>query len=299
MSWWHDQAGRFPLLTPAQEIHLGTMVRQWLDHPEPVPPAISRRGLRARDRFVRANLRLVVSFAERYRSVPSQYQDDLIQAGNLGLMRAVEKFDPTRGYKFSTYAYWWIRQGIHQFLEHHGRSIRLPTNHAAQFSRLQSALAELCGRLGRPPTRPEIAEACGWSVDLLERILQRPTATVSLDQPNRARDDGAPIGECLADPGVTDPLDAIDVIDQVDRVLLALGSLSPLTQRLILNEYLEACPLSQAEMARREGISRELARTLLTQGLRHLKQQLKGGPSATPPEPAAPATFYGPQLALF
>ena len=98
LTWYLNQAGRYPLLTPSQELTLGRQVRDWQDHADP-PHDVVRRGQRARDRFVRANLRLVVAVAGRYRSVPSQYSDDLIQAGNLGLIRAVERFDPARGYK--------------------------------------------------------------------------------------------------------------------------------------------------------------------------------------------------------
>ena len=298
-SWWHDQAGRFPLLTGAQEIHLGTMVRQWLDHPDPVPPAIVRRGLRARDRFVRANLRLVLSFAERFRSVPEFHRDDLIQAGNLGLLRAVEKFDPTRGYKFSTYAYWWIRQGCGQYLEQHSRTIRLPSNHSAQFGRMQAAISELCSTLHRPPTRAEIAEACGWDPELLDRILARPAATTSLDQPVRNHDDRAAFGDNLSDPDAADPLDAIDAIDRIDRVMAALAELSPAAQRLIGGEFLGESGGTLAQLAKREGMSRDRARAVVAQGLAHIRQRVNGSPAppTAPQQPAQPGS-YGPQLAL-
>lgn len=298
MSWWHDQAGRYPLLTPAQEIHLGTMVRQWLDHPDPVPPAIARRGLRARDRFVQSNLRLVCSLAERYRSVPAQYSDDLLQAGNLGLIRAVEKFDPTRGYKFSTYAYWWIRQGIHSFLEHHSRSIRLPTNHANQFSRLQSTVLALVSELGRPPSRVEIAAAAGWSMETLERVLARPTTACSLDQPNRQRDDGGPIVESIAAPA-DDPYDAIDLVEQLDQMLLAMARLTPLEQRLLQDYYLSPEPLTLTQLGRREGFGRERVRDMLRTSLNRLRLMLNSSASLPPPEQASDQTSYGPQLALF
>jgi RNA polymerase primary sigma factor len=285
-TWWHDQAGRFPLLTPAQELHYGQQVRAWLDHPDP-PPDVIRRGRRARDRFVRANLRLVISLAEKYRSVPSQYADDLIQAGNLGLMRAVEKFDHTRGYKFSTYAYWWIRQGIHSFLEHHGRSIRLPTTHAAQYTKLQTVTLELREQLNRPPTRDELAAATGWTLEAIERVITRPSATVSLDAPNLRRDDGGTVAEAIADPGPA-LLDLVEGADQLERLMAALQLLTPRAERIMLDQFLSPVPSSQQQLARQEGISPQQLRTIVAQSLNQLRLILRGG-QAVPvrPEPIA------------
>ena len=124
------QIGRIPLLTPQEEVHLGTIVRQWKDDEKP-SAALERRGRRALKRIVTANLRLVVTVSMRYsRRLQHLGFDsmDLVQAGNLGLLRAVEKYDPSRGYKFSTYGYWWIRQSIHRYLQEHNGSIRLPVN---------------------------------------------------------------------------------------------------------------------------------------------------------------------------
>lgn len=120
--------GRVPVLTPAEEVHLGTLVRRWQDDPS-APPISERRGRRAMERMVSANLRLVVAVVMRQnRRIQHLNHDpmDLIQAGNLGLIRAVEKFDPSRGYKFSTYGYWWIRQSINRYLQENSSAIRLP-----------------------------------------------------------------------------------------------------------------------------------------------------------------------------
>jgi len=295
MSWWHDQAGRRPLLTPAEEILLGTQVRAWLDHAEPVPAAVVRRGMRARDRFVTANLRLVINVADRYRSVPAQYTDDLIQAGNLGLMRAVEKFDPTRGYKFSTYAYWWIRQGIHSFLEHHSRSIRLPTTHAAQYTKLQTAILDLSERLNRRPSRQEIAEETGWTLETIDRVVTRPSATVSLDAPNLRRDDGGSVAESIADPGPA-LLELVEGADQLEQLTNALRLLSPMAERIMWDQFLSPVPMPQHVLARQEGISRDQLRAIVAQSLNQLRLILRGG-SLRPPAPAE-AVSYGPQISL-
>jgi len=294
MSWWYDQAGRFPLLTPAQEIIYGQHVREWLDHPDP-PPGIVRRGQRARDRFIRANLRLVINMSERYRSVPAQYSDDLIQAGNMGLITAVSKFDPARGYKFSTYAYWWIRQGIHSFLEHHGRTVRLPTTHAAQYSRLQAATLSLRERLNRHPTRDELAAATGWTLETIERVITRPTATVSLDAPNLSRDDGGTVAEAIADPS-PELLDLVDSDDQLEQLLQALELLSPMAQRIIEDQFLSPVASPQHILARELGISRDQLRTIVAQSLNQLRLILRGGPTLQPVAPQA--VVCGNQISL-
>jgi len=297
MSWWHNQASRWPLLTPSQEILLGQQVRAWLDHPDPVPPAIERRGKRARDHIVRANLRLVLSFAERYRSVPSQYHDDLIQAGNLGLMRAVEKFDPARGYKFSTYAYWWIRQGINSFLEQHGRCIRLPTTHAAQYTKVSTAILELQAQLGRRPTRQEVADHLDWKPEAIERITSRPVASLSLDQPNiNSRNDGV-IEDLIADPAGP-LLEQLESADQLEQILAAIDLLEPHARRILIDQFLSATPSTVAELARAEGMKRGTVERIIHRSLNMLRIILAGGSPYLQPPTCEPVE-QGTQLALF
>lgn len=287
-NWWADQCSRVPLLTPSQEITLGQAVQQWLSHPPPVPPAVERRGRRARERFIRANLRLVLSVADRYRSVPVHYRDDLIQAGNLGLIKAVERFDPTRGYRFSTYAYWWIRQGINQFLERSSRTIALPTTHAAHLNRAANAAGDLQGMLGRPPSRSEVAEALGWRVEALERLLARPAATVSLEAPNQFRDDSAPIAESIADPHHSNPADAVELLEQAERLAAALATLPESTRRLVEAVYgLCGQPQTVAQVARAERLNSRRVSALIDGALRHLADQLEGMP-LPPPSPRPP-----------
>jgi len=142
---WLAAAGRQPLLTTAEEVHLGQAIRRWMDWPDGpdgAPAPVQRRGLRARDRMVEANLRLVVAVAGRYRSkITARHHclSDALQEGAIGLQRGAEKFDPARGYKFSTYAYWWIRQAVTRWLDQQDL-IRLPINVTEQ---LRSAEADL------------------------------------------------------------------------------------------------------------------------------------------------------------
>lgn len=293
-SWWHDQAGRFPLLTAAEEITLGQQVQRWLNHPDPVPPAVRRRGKRARDRFIHCNLRLVLSCADRYRSVPPALHDDMVQAGNIGLMRAVEKFDPARGYKFSTYAYWWIRQGINAFLQRDGRTIRLPTTHSAQYAKLANATSSLNITLGRLPTRDEIASESGLTVETIERVLARPILTASLDSPN-SRCDGALLGDALPAAGV-DLLEQVATVDEHDRLLVAIAQLEPIAQRIITDQFLSPHPSSQQQLGKQEGISREQVRSVINRSLHRLRQILRGSPVPAPPRPEQ--LTYGPQISL-
>jgi RNA polymerase sigma factor (sigma-70 family) len=134
---WLAAAGRQPLLTAAEEVHLGTAIRRWMDWPDGpdgAPAPVRRRGIRARSRMVEANLRLVVAVANKYRGKISARRmclADAYQEGAVGLQRGAEKFDPARGYKFSTYAYWWIRQAIQRWLDQLDL-IRLPVNVSEQ-----------------------------------------------------------------------------------------------------------------------------------------------------------------------
>ena len=140
---WLDAAGRVPLLTPAEELHLGALVQtwqQWDGGPDAAPAAVRRRGLRARDRMVTANLRLVVAVArkyQRYAAVRAVEFEDLLQAGAIGLQRGVEKFDPTRGFKFSTYATWWIRQSLPREIWR-GGAIKIPQGVGEKLQRLRA-----------------------------------------------------------------------------------------------------------------------------------------------------------------
>lgn len=125
---WLRAANRFPLLTSTEELHLSRQVQEWLQHPEPCPPLLQRRGQRAKRRMIEANLRLVHNVWKRFGAYLPIDPEDLLQEGTIGLNRAVEKFDPTKGYKFSTYAYWWIRQTMGAVGNRGGSSIRLPSD---------------------------------------------------------------------------------------------------------------------------------------------------------------------------
>ena len=174
--------GRIPMLTPAEELHLGAVVQEWLGHPQP-DPTLERRGRRAMKRMVTANLRLVVSACRPHQQRVQHLgfdPIDLVQAGNLGLIRAVERFDPTRGYRFSTYAYWWIRQAVVRHIQDHSSAIRIPP----QVKDLVRKVETLRSSARGPLPLATIATELGESEQRLAFVLRtvQNSRALSLDQ---------------------------------------------------------------------------------------------------------------------
>jgi len=164
MTWYLASIGREPLLTPSEEIELGNQVQKMMglietksDEYSPQELKVIRVGRRAKDRMIKANLRLVVSIAKKYQGKGLELLD-LIQEGSLGLERAVEKFDPSRGYKFSTYAFWWIRQSMTRAIACQSRTIRLPVHLSERLTTIRKVSLDLAHKLGAMPSRQEIAE---------------------------------------------------------------------------------------------------------------------------------------------
>jgi RNA polymerase primary sigma factor len=230
--WYLDKIGRVPLLTPAEELHLGTIVRAWQDHPAGpnwCPPVVRRRGIRARDRFVTANLRLAAGYVRnRCRHLHRlTEQDDLIQMANLGLVRAVERFDPRRGYKFSTYAYWWLRQSVDRHVDCEARLVRLPGHHSQQIRRLRTIAEKHHQTHGLEPTLHELAAAAGIPVERVRELLEESQAIRSLDC---LLDDE----DCkLSDTIASDAPRAPDNSPERQELLQHLATLDPLARDVI------------------------------------------------------------------
>lgn len=290
-SLWMDAAGRYPLLTAAEELQLGRLIQAWQQHPdgpEKAPAKIKRRGLRARDRMVTANLRLVVSIvSSRRRSIPTE---DALQAGAMGLQRAAERFDPSRGYKFSTYAYWWIRQSINREQIATGRTIRIPASYDWVPAKVNYATYQLAAELGRTPTTAEIAERIGLSESELRLFLQRTRPVDSLDW--RCKDgDGLTLGEMIAAPDDG----AEEAADNADAIAVAMRRLNAEQRKVIEMHYLKNFKLKEivAEM----GITKEQVRRLGRQGLDRLRWSMAADqPESQPPIVGAQAS--GHQLTL-
>jgi RNA polymerase primary sigma factor len=257
-SWWLDTIGRIPLLTPAEEIELGTIIQRWQQHPEPCPPGIRRRGMRARDRFVQANLRLAVSYVSKrcFRLAKAHAQEDLIQAANEGLIRAAERFDPARGYRFSTYAYWWIRQSITRHCDTLGRSIAIPGSHSQHLYRIGPITRRLEQELNRSPTRQEIATELGVSMQVLEQVIENGRSISSLDQ--IITDDGLELGSTCAsfDRSIEDEEEQRERWRQAELLRNMIARLPVSDQRLLVLAWgLDGVEMPRAELARQEGIS--------------------------------------------
>ncbi|GIU92545.1 MAG: RNA polymerase sigma factor [Acidimicrobiia bacterium] len=209
-----DEVGRYELLTAAEETELAQAIEEGreaqarLDSGEKLTPAekarlrrLVRKGERARERFVAANLRLVVANARRYAGSNLEMLD-LIQEGNLGLIRAVDKFDWRKGFKFSTYATWWIRQAMTRGIADQARTIRIPVHLHDTIGQVKRTTRDLESELGRAPTLEEISEASGIPVKDVERAMA-VVSTVALETP--VGDDGtAQLGDFIPDPDSPD-----------------------------------------------------------------------------------------------
>jgi len=256
-----QNVGRYPLLTAAEEVALAKRVE--------------RGDREAKERMINCNLRLVISIAKRYqnRNLPLL---DLFQEGVIGLNRAVEKFDWRRGYKFSTYATWWIRQACQRAVSGQSDTIRIPTHVHERRVKLGGASARLEPKLGRPPTREELAGETGLSLRHVDEALDIAEAPVSLNRPVGSEEDGE-FGDLFADGEALDP--AAEATDSLRRLAVrrAVARLPERERRILeLRFGFDTEPASLEAIGKELGITRERVRQLEAGAFRRLSSTLAG-----------------------
>ena len=272
----------YPLLTEAQEIDLGRKVqrRQELLALDRELTAAERRevrvGERAHRQYVNSNLRLVVSVAKKYyRMAKTMDLMDLIQEGNVGLVTAVERYDPTKGYRFSTYAYWWIRQSLTRAVYYRDRTIRLPGNVGAMAYTWSSKVAALQKKLGRTPTHQELATAFKVSLEDLELFLGRGGHVGSLDAV-MCDGDGSALVDMVTyqgDPVSEEVVDHMGQTQLVERMEAALLCLSEREQDMVKRKWgLGGAPTEPLhEIGKHHNLSKERVRQILTTSYRRVR----------------------------
>ena len=292
VSWYLATIGRIPLLTPAEEIELGNQVQAMMTLTEDGSKTFEdheltgkqrrmlRIGRRAKERMMKANLRLVVSVAKKYQGKGLELLD-LIQEGSLGLERAVEKFDPTRGYKFSTYAFWWIRQSMTRAIACQSRTIRLPVHLSERLTTIRKVSLDLAHKLGAMPSRVEIAEAMDIPLDELDSLLRQALTTSSLDAPVNGEEGRSFLGDLIADSSLDEPLDIVEQRIHHEQLGRWLSHLSEQEQHVLKLRFgLEGNERhTLAEIGRLLDVSRERVRQVELKALRKLRNLTRRLPS--------------------
>ncbi|MDJ0729626.1 MAG: sigma-70 family RNA polymerase sigma factor [Crocosphaera sp.] len=271
--------GKTPLLSRDQEIELAEEIQAMLpllDKKQLTPEEekIVAKGQKARDKMIQANLRLVVSIAKKYLNSGLSLLD-LIQEGSLGLIRGVEKFDPSRGYKFSTYAYWWIRQGITRAIAEQSRTIRLPIHINESLNKYHKSIRELTLKLGKKPSQKEIAQDMEIPVDKLQFLQQAAFKTKSRSLNIVIDENHTELGQLLPDEESISPSDFVKQQEEVSQINHLLESLSPRQKEVIILRFglRDGQQMSYKAIGEQCGISHERARQIYSRALRILQKK--------------------------
>ena len=292
LSAFLGEIGRHQLLTPEQELTLGRKVQAMAALTERCTMAggegdacvyndeekrTIKRGEKAKNQMITANLRLVVNLAKRYQGKGLDLLD-LIQEGTLGLTRAVEKYDPTRGHRFSTYAYWWIRQGLNRALSTQSRTIRIPVNVNEKLTKLRAAKARLMQSNGLPPSAEQLAESMKLPISEVEDLLgcELRSVTVSLQGVVKSKSDPSELVDVLPSDEIP-PMERAEIAERTDSAwkLLDNSNLTPKERTIVMLRFgLDGSHewRTLAEVARQMNCSREYCRQVVQRALRKLRK---------------------------
>jgi len=252
-----DGIAKTPLLTAEEEVRLAKRVE--------------RGDLDAKEHMVQANLRLVVSIAKRYRNQGLDFME-LIQEGSIGLVRAVEKFDYRKGFKFSTYATWWIRQAVTRAIADKARTIRIPVHMVEKLNKVVHIERQLVQRLGREPRPEEVAEELEMSTEEVREILRMAQMPVSLEKPIGEEEDSS-LGDFVPDDQAESPFDTASLSLRREDIEQALGSLPDRDRKVIELRFglLGEAPCTLEEVGRAFGVTRERIRQIENNTLKRLE----------------------------
>jgi RNA polymerase primary sigma factor len=282
-----NSIAKYPLLTAEQEIQLGRRVVKWRELKDltrsltPNEKRELRSGERARQRFIQSNLQLVVHVARKYDRRQNKTLElmDLIQEGNIGLARAVELFDPSRGYKFSTYAYWWIRQGITRALIMQDAMIRLPSSLHELLFKINRTAQDMGHRLGREPTLSELAEAIAMDTKELSMMLKRAYRVTSLDQKINDADSGS-ICDTIADPSCLE--DDVTKSQEIAQMMKYFAKYLDSTTQQVMQARSLAVPVTWSALEKQLGMNKTKLQNLERRGINRLRMLMSNPLDDTP-----------------
>src|SRR5574344_179186 len=259
-----QQIGKIPLLTSEQEHDIAKKIHD--EHCE-----LSKKIL------INANLRLVVSIAKKYIGRGLSFLD-LIQEGNMGLMKAAERFDYTKGYKFSTYATWWVQQAITRAIADKARIIRLPIHMIESLSKIRKATIDLTTELGRTPTKQEIAYRLGLSVNKLTALVKSAQSTISIETPANQKEDSTKIADYIVDESTISPDSKVTQESLLEDIQRMLTQLSPKERDVLILRYgldNNGAKKTLDEIGTQYGVSRERIRQIENRAISKLKKLCK------------------------
>ena len=259
-----QQIGKIPMLSPEEELDIAKKIKD--EHSE-----FSKNVL------VNANLRLVVSIAKKYIGRGLSFLD-LIQEGNIGLMKAAERFDYTKGYKFSTYATWWVQQSITRAIADKARSIRLPIHMIESLNKIKKTTIDMTTELGRTPTKQEIAYRLGISVAKLNQIIKSAQPTISMETPANQKDDSSKIADYIVDNSTITPESMVSQESMLEEIKKMLNQLMPKERDVLIMRYglnNDGTKKTLDEIGSQYGVSRERIRQIENRAISKLKKMCK------------------------